>query len=76
MTTDQDTTTALPHLKVIYTGGTIGMVQDIETGALKAFQFDYLREHVPELDQLHCTFDIEVYGLAFVKSLFDHFGEV
>lgn len=59
MTTDQDTTTALPHLKVIYTGGTIGMVQDIETGALKAFQFDYLREHVPELDQLHCTFDIE-----------------
>ena len=50
--------TTLPHLKVIYTGGTIGMVQDIETGALKAFQFDYLREHVPELDQLHCSFDI------------------
>ena len=57
MTATRDTAT-LPHLKVIYTGGTIGMVQDAETGALKAFQFDYLREHVPELDQLHCTFDI------------------
>jgi L-asparaginase len=34
---------------IIYTGGTIGMVQDQETGALKPFRFDYIQEEVPEL---------------------------
>jgi len=34
---------------IIYTGGTIGMVQDQETGALKPFRFDYMLEEVPEL---------------------------
>src|SRR4030042_2286604 len=34
---------------IIYTGGTIGMVQDHETGALKPFRFDNILEEVPEL---------------------------
>jgi L-asparaginase len=34
---------------IIYTGGTIGMVQDQETGALKPFRFDNILEEVPEL---------------------------
>ncbi|MFO7369086.1 MAG: asparaginase, partial [Bacteroidales bacterium] len=34
---------------VIYTGGTIGMVQDQETGALKPFRFDNILQEVPEL---------------------------
>jgi L-asparaginase len=34
---------------IIYTGGTIGMVQDQETGTLKPFRFDYILEEVPEL---------------------------
>jgi L-asparaginase len=41
-----------PHkisLLIIYTGGTIGMVQDQETGALKPFRFDNILEEVPEL---------------------------
>lgn len=80
MTTTTNTTT-LPHLKVIYTGGTIGMVQDTETGALKAFQFDYLREHVPELDQLHCTFDISqcappIDSSAITPDLWISLGEM
>ncbi|MBN2813979.1 MAG: type I asparaginase [Bacteroidales bacterium] len=33
----------------IYTGGTIGMVQDQDTGALKPFRFDNILEEVPEL---------------------------
>jgi L-asparaginase len=37
---------------LIYTGGTIGMVEDIDTGTLKAIDFDYLREYVPELNRL------------------------
>lgn len=34
---------------IIYTGGTIGMVQDQETGALKPFRFDNILTEVPEL---------------------------
>lgn len=39
---------------LIYTGGTIGMVKDYETGALKAFNFDELLVKIPELRLLDC----------------------
>lgn len=39
---------------LIYTGGTIGMIKDYETGALKAFNFDELLEKIPELRLLDC----------------------
>ncbi|HEY0046454.1 MAG TPA: type I asparaginase [Flavobacterium sp.] len=39
---------------LIYTGGTIGMMKDFETGALKAFDFNKLLEKIPELRQLDC----------------------
>jgi L-asparaginase len=42
---------------LIYTGGTIGMIEDRETGALKSFNFDYLKEHVPELNRLKFNID-------------------
>lgn len=42
---------------LIYTGGTIGMMKDFETGALKAFNFSELLQKIPELKQLEC--DIE-----------------
>src|SRR5690606_32777665 len=42
---------------LIYTGGTIGMMKDFETGALKAFNFDKLLENVPELRQLDCEIE-------------------
>jgi L-asparaginase len=42
---------------LIYTGGTIGMMKDFETGALKAFNFKKLLQKIPELKQLEC--DIE-----------------
>lgn len=42
---------------LIYTGGTIGMIKDFETGALKAFNFDQLLERIPELHLLDCTID-------------------
>jgi L-asparaginase len=42
---------------LIYTGGTIGMMKDFETGALKAFNFKKLLQRIPELKQLEC--DIE-----------------
>jgi L-asparaginase len=42
---------------LIYTGGTIGMTEDLQTGALKSFNFDYLKEHVPELTRLKFNID-------------------
>ena len=42
---------------LIYTGGTIGMVKDFETGALKAFDFTELLNRIPELHLLDCTIE-------------------
>jgi L-asparaginase len=50
---------------LIYTGGTIGMMKDFETGALKAFNFRKLLQKIPELKQLDC--DIET--VSFVNPI-------
>ena len=47
--------TTKPEILLIYTGGTIGMVKDYESNALKAFDFNYLFDKIPELKQLHCN---------------------
>ena len=39
---------------LIYTGGTIGMVRNAETGALENFDFGHLLEQVPELKRFDC----------------------
>jgi L-asparaginase len=51
-----------PKILLIYTGGTIGMMKDFGTGALKAFNFKKLLQKIPELQQLDChieTFSFE-----------------
>ena len=47
---------------IIYTGGTIGMIENAETGALENFNFEQLQKHIPELKKLDfridsCQFD-------------------
>lgn len=42
---------------LIYTGGTIGMMKDFETRALKAFNFSKLLQRIPELKQLECEIE-------------------
>ncbi|MBR4065357.1 MAG: type I asparaginase [Bacteroidaceae bacterium] len=42
---------------IIYTGGTIGMIHNADTGALESFNFDHLLSHVPELKQLNIDID-------------------
>ena len=37
---------------LIYTGGTIGMIENTETGALESFNFEQLQKHVPELQKI------------------------
>jgi L-asparaginase len=46
---------AKSSILLIYTGGTIGMMKDYTSGALKAFDFSQLLKNIPELNQLDCT---------------------
>ena len=52
---------AKANILLIYTGGTIGMMKDFETGALKAFNFKKLLHKIPELKQLDC----EIQTISF-----------
>jgi L-asparaginase len=50
---------------LIYTGGTIGMMQDMKSGQLKPFDFAHLTEQIPELKK----FDIELSAISFEKPI-------
>lgn len=49
------------RLMLIYTGGTIGMIRNPETGSLETFNFDHLRKHVPEISE----FDYVIHSYQF-----------
>ena len=44
-----------PNILLIYTGGTIGMIKDPNSGALKSFDFNNLLKKIPELKLLDCN---------------------
>ena len=51
-----------PSVLLIYTGGTIGMIENPETGALENFDFDHLLRHVPELRRFNydiCSYQFD-----------------
>ncbi|MBE7653119.1 asparaginase [Tenacibaculum finnmarkense genomovar finnmarkense] len=54
-----------PKILIVYTGGTIGMVKDYKTGALKAFDFSQISSKIPELQQLHC----EMTTISFDQAI-------
>jgi len=47
----------VPKILLIYTGGTIGMIRDFNSGTLRSFNFDELLKHIPELNLLDCAID-------------------
>lgn len=47
----------VPDILLIYTGGTIGMVKDYKTNALKAFNFEQIKNKIPELKLLDCNIE-------------------
>ncbi len=47
------------ELLLIYTGGTIGMVEDVETGALHPINFDQLQVEIPELKKFDCNINVK-----------------
>lgn len=50
---------------VIYTGGTIGMIKDPESGLLNSFDFNSVYEHIPELNRLK----VEIDTMSFKKPI-------
>jgi magnesium-transporting ATPase (P-type) len=47
---------------LIYTGGTIGMITNAQTGALESVNFEHLHAHIPELQRFNlelsvCSFE-------------------
>ena len=57
--------TDTPNILIIYTGGTIGMIENPETGALENFDFEQFRHHVPELKR----FNFQIDALAFESPI-------
>ncbi|MBL0013952.1 MAG: asparaginase [Flavobacterium sp.] len=57
-----------PNILLIYTGGTIGMVKDFDSGALKAFNFSELLQNIPELKQLDCHIETISFEIPIDSS--------
>lgn len=49
------------HILIIYTGGTIGMVRDEQTGALYPLDIQYLRSYVPEIEHIGCDLEFKSF---------------
>ncbi len=50
---------------LIYTGGTIGMITNPETGALQPFDFSHIFEYIPDLKQ----FKIQIDSISFDQPI-------
>lgn len=46
-----------PHILIIYTGGTIGMIEDAQSGTLIPFDFNHLIDNVPKIKKLNYAID-------------------
>ena len=51
----------MTNILIIYTGGTIGMVNDPRTGALVPFDFKQIQQNVPELGRLNYHLDVHSF---------------
>jgi L-asparaginase len=66
------------NILLIYTGGTIGMIKDQRTGELRSFDFEYIYDHVPELERLN----LRLKSISFDKPIdsseinFEHWKEI
>jgi L-asparaginase len=67
-----------PRILLIYTGGTIGMVKDYESGMLKAFDFNSLLLSIPELNQLDCQIESVSFDMPIDSSNMnpDHWANI
>ncbi len=56
------------HILLIYTGGTIGMVENSRTGALEPFDFSHLTGHLPEIQKFRFQIDHIVFDPVIDSS--------
>ena len=59
---DMHTQQEKASILLIYTGGTIGMIENPETGVLESFNFQHLKDNMPELKKLG-------YSVATIHSI-------
>jgi len=52
----------MTKILIIYTGGTIGMVNDVKTGTLIPFDFAQIKENVPELTRLDYELSVHSFN--------------
>ena len=52
----------MKKILLIYTGGTIGMMKDPESGSLKSFNFEELSKQAPELKRFAYTIDVHSFN--------------
>lgn len=52
----------MTKILIIYTGGTIGMVNDAVTGALIPFDFEQIKDNVPELARLNYQLSVHSFN--------------
>ena len=50
------------RILIIYTGGTVGMVIDAGTGALKPIGFKEIRDNIPEIVKLGYEFEVHAFN--------------
>lgn len=54
-----------PKILIVYTGGTIGMIKDYKTNALRSFDFSQIISKIPELEQLEC----DIKSISFSEPI-------
>ncbi len=58
----------MTNILIIYTGGTIGMVQDPKTGVLMPFNFEQIVNNVPELERMNYTIKVHSFDRIIDSS--------
>ena len=58
----------VPDILLIYTGGTIGMVKDYKSNALKPFDFENIKVKIPELKLLDCKIETTAFSSPIDSS--------
>lgn len=61
----------MTKILIIYTGGTIGMVNDAKTGTLIPFDFEQIQQNVPELARLNYQLSVHSFNPILDSSNMD-----
>lgn len=65
---ESDTDKKRPKILIIYTGGTIGMIENPDTGSLEPFDFESLIDNVPRIKRLDYNLDSFQFGVPLDSS--------